>query len=63
MNALFEVMTTAEACELWGLSESTLRVRINRKKLQEGIDYRKSGKGTLITVSKMKELYGEPKKA
>ena len=54
-------MTFAEATERWGLADSTLRKLVTTDKLQEGIDYRKSGKVWLITKKAMKKVYGEPK--
>ncbi|WP_346905947.1 helix-turn-helix domain-containing protein [Clostridium sp.] len=55
------VMTFAEATERWGLADSTLRKLVTTDKLQEGIDYRKSGKVWLITEEAMKRVYGEEK--
>ena len=56
-----KVMTFSEACERWGLSESTLRMAVKRGTLEEGKDYRKSGKVWLITKEAMKEKYGDEK--
>lgn len=52
-NSLDEVMAFSEASEIWGLGESTLRSTVRTDKLQEGIDYRKSGKVWLITKDAM----------
>lgn len=60
-NPLDEVMAFSEASEIWGLGESTLRSTVRTDKLQEGIDYRKSGKVWLITKDAMMRVYGEPK--
>lgn len=56
-----KIMTFSEACERWGLSESTLRMAVKRGTLKEGKDYRKSGKVWLITKKAMKEKYGVEK--
>ena len=59
---LNRIYTFAEATQLWGLADSTLRkVVATTNKLNEGIDYRKSGKVWLITEQAMKRLYGEPR--
>ncbi|WP_271814468.1 helix-turn-helix domain-containing protein [Clostridium beijerinckii] len=60
-NPLDEVMAFSEASEIWGLGESTLRSTVRTDKLQESIDYRKSGKVWLITKDAMIRVYGEPK--
>lgn len=60
-NPLDEVMAFSEASEIWGLGESTLRSTVRTDKLQEGIDYRKSGKVWLIAKDAMIRVYGEPK--
>ena len=54
-------MTFAEATEKWGLADSTLRKLVTSNKLQEGIDYRKSGKVWLINEDAMIKVYGERK--
>lgn len=60
-SILCDVMTFAEATEKWGLGESTLRSTVRTDRLQEGIDYKKSGKVWLITFEAMLKIYGEPK--
>lgn len=60
-NFLNSVMTFAEASKVWGLGESTLRSMVNSNRLEEGKDYRKSGKVWLIKKESMIKLYGEPK--
>lgn len=57
------ILTFSEACELWGLNESTLRKAVSqgRDGLKLGIDYRKSGKSWLITRSAMERIYGKLK--
>ena len=56
-----KVMTFSEACERWGLSESTLRMAVKRGTLEEGKDYRKSGKVWLVNKEAMQEKYGDEK--
>lgn len=61
-NPLDTVMSFGEATDLWELGESTLRSVINQKRVNEGIDFRKSKNTWLITKETMKKLYGELKK-
>ena len=56
------LMSFADATELWGLNESTLRKAIAYGKLWNGIDVCKFGKQWIITMDSMKREYGEPKK-
>lgn len=56
------LMSFADATELWGLNESTLRKAIAYGKLRNGIDVCKFGKQWIITMDSMKREYGEPKK-
>ena len=60
INNIKTVLTFAEASHRWGLNDSTLRKLVNTNKLQENIDYRKSGKVWLITEEAMFKIYGEP---
>lgn len=60
-NFLASVMTFAEATEKWELGESTLRSMVKSNRLEEGKDYRKSGKVWLIRKDSMQRIYGEPK--
>jgi hypothetical protein len=57
-NSILEVLTFSEAAEIWDIDPSTLRHRVTSEKLNEGIDYRKSGKVWLITRNAMERLYG-----
>lgn len=57
-NNISEVLTFSEAAEIWSIDPSTLRHRVTGQELQEGLDYRKSGKVWLITKSAMERLYG-----
>lgn len=54
------VMTFAEASKRWSLGESTLRSTIKTDRLEEGIDYWKSGGTWLITEDAMIRIYGYP---
>lgn len=53
------VMTVTEASERWGITEGAIRAAIKAKKFILGIDYRKAGRITLISVSSMERVYGE----
>lgn len=53
------LMSFADATELWGLNESTLRKAIAYGKLINGIDACKFGKQWVISVEAMKREYGE----
>ena len=55
---LKEVYTFAEASELWGLSESTLRRAQHGGRFKEG-ETKKSGGTWLVTRAAMERLYGE----
>lgn len=59
--ALDEVRTMNEAAEMWGISEGTIRSAIKSKKFIPGVDYRKAGRITLITIEAMERVYGEEK--
>ncbi len=54
------LMSFADASELWGLSESTLRKAISYGKLAAGVDARKYGKQWVVTREAMTREYGEP---
>ncbi len=54
------LMSFADASELWGLSESTLRKAISYGKLAAGVDARKYGKQWIVTRAAMSREYGEP---
>ena len=56
---LDNVMTLVEATEKWGLADSTLRKLMTTDKLVTGIDYKKSGRATLITKRAMTKIYGD----
>lgn len=58
-KSITRVMTFAEASKKWRLSDSTLRKLVKTDKLEENIDYRKSGKVWLITENAMNKIYGE----
>lgn len=54
------LMSSADATELWGLSESTLRKAIAYGKLVAGVDARKYGKQWVVTREAMRREYGDP---
>ena len=54
------LMSFADASELWGLSESTLRKAVSYGKIVAGIDARKFGKQWIVTSAAMHREYGEP---
>lgn len=53
------LMSFADATQLWGLNESTLRKAITYGKLINGVDVCKFGKQWVISVEAMKREYGE----
>ena len=53
------VLTAQEAAIKWGITEAAIRKAISSKRLIVGIDYRKSGRITLISRKAMERLYGE----
>lgn len=54
------LMSFADASELWGLSESTLRKAVSYGKIVAGVDARKFGKQWIVTYDAMVREYGEP---
>ena len=54
------LMSFADASELWGLSESTLRKAISYGKIVSGVDARKYGKQWVVTKEAMVREYGQP---
>ena len=54
------LMSFADASELWGLSESTLRKAVSYGKIVAGVDARKFGKQWVVTYDAMLREYGEP---
>ena len=55
------LMSFADATQLWGLNESTLRKAIVYGKLINGVDVCKCGKQWIISMDAMRREYGEPK--
>ena len=53
------LMSFADATQLWGLNESTLRKAIVYGKLINGVDVCKFGKQWVVSVQAMKREYGE----
>ena len=54
------LMSFADASELWGLSESTLRKAVSYGKIVPGVDARKYGKQWVVTREAMSREYGKP---
>ncbi len=54
------LMSFADATELWGLSESTLRKAVSYGKIVSGVDARKYGKQWIVTRAAMEREYGQP---
>lgn len=54
------LMSFADATEIWGLSESTLRKAITYGKIASGTDARKYGKQWVVTKAAMVREYGDP---
>ena len=55
------LMSFADATELWGLNESTLRKAIAYGKLINGVDVCKFGKQWVVSIEAMKREYGDAK--
>ncbi|MBQ7699681.1 MAG: DUF2442 domain-containing protein [Clostridia bacterium] len=55
------LMAFADATQLWGLNESTLRKAISYGKLVNGVDVCKYGKQWVVSTEAMKREYGQPK--
>lgn len=53
------LMSFADASELWGLSESTLRKAVSYGKIVPGSDARKYGKQWVVTRAAMEREYGK----
>lgn len=58
-----DLMSFADASELWGLSESTLRKAVARGKIVPGVDACKYGKQWVVTRAAMTREYGDPEAA
>ena len=54
-----DLMSFADATELWGLSESTLRKAVSYGKIVVGVDARKYGKQWIVTRDAMEREYGD----
>ncbi|MBO4694889.1 MAG: DUF2442 domain-containing protein [Clostridia bacterium] len=55
------LISMADATNIWGLNESTLRKAISYGKLVNGVDVCKYGKQWVISMDAMKREYGIPK--
>ncbi|MCM1336010.1 MAG: helix-turn-helix domain-containing protein [Bacteroides sp.] len=53
------LLSFAEASELWGIDDSTLRKAVASRKLIENVDVRKFGKQWVISRSAMERTFGE----
>ena len=56
-----DIMTMKEAAEHFGIVEGTIRAAIKSGKLIEGIDFRKSGRITLVTREAIERIWGRCK--
>ena len=54
------LLSFADATDLWGLHESTLRKAVAYHKLVEGVDAQKYGKQWIVTRNAMEREYGPP---
>ena len=52
----------ADATNIWGLNESTLRKAISYGKLKNGVDVCKYGKQWVVSLESMIREYGNPSK-
>lgn len=59
-SELYNIFTFAEACEIWHLSESTLRKTKFDGRFRDG-ETRQSGGTWLVTNQAMERLYGVPR--
>ena len=57
------IMTVSEAAEIWGITEGAIRKAIKSGKFIPEIDYRKSGRITLICREAMERIYGDSKRS
>ena len=57
------IMTVSEAAEKWGITEGAIRKAIKSRKFIPSIDYRKSGRITLICREAMERIYGDSKRS
>lgn len=53
------LMSFADAAQLWGLNESTLRKAITYGKLVNGVDVCKFGKQWVVSINAMEREYGD----
>ena len=56
MNVLEEVYTLTEAADKLGITEGAVRYYIRKSMLIKGIDYRKSGRVTLILKESLNKI-------
>jgi len=60
-NPFDGLIGSQEACQLWGLNESTLRKAISYGKFEDGVDMKKFGKQWVFTVAALERVYGKVK--
>lgn len=58
-----DLMSFADASELWGLNESTLRKAVASGRIVPGVDACKYGKQWVVTRTAMNREYGDPEAA
>ena len=57
------IMIVSEAAETWGITDGAIRKAIKSGKFIPEIDYRKSGRITLICREAMERIYGDSKRS
>lgn len=63
INTPFDgLISMADATNIWGLNESTLRKAISYGKLKNGVDVCKYGKQWVVSLESMIREYGNPSK-
>ena len=53
------LMSFADATDLWGLGESTLRKAVSYGKPVDGVDVRRFGKQWIVSLDAMRREYGK----
>ena len=52
-----DLLSAAEAAEIWGIDQSSIRKAINDGRMTEGLDYRKFGKQWVVTADAMHRVF------
>lgn len=55
----FQLLSFAEAAEIWGIDQSTLRKAVADGRLYPGVDCRKFGKQWVVTVDAMARVFSK----